>query len=663
VAWSPGLAAQSGSGRIPIGQVQGRGSHSPQIGQTVHLRGIATGVREDENARGARFYTVFIQDVPGTEDGDPETSDGIPLFFGASRPAIAIGDVINVSGVVTEFYGLTEIDFRDLRWVVEARNHPLPEAIELDPPVGNLAAADYYEQFEGMLVSLPMSVVVGPTHAACGFAAVRDDGPPFRVFKHQIDEAGGHVINVLHHTDVNCDSFPSVNFGDKIEGINGPLTYHFEQFKIVLQDPLSVQVTNNPADTPPHINKLEVGQISLVTFNLDNYFDSVNDTDTETEPILDSASLNVKKDKLAYAIASALGCPTLIAVQEVEHGNLLTDLAEILEEPCNFRYEVTHRDAPDARGSDLAMMSDPRHVQVTNVFQKQGCTTLDTGVSDSDFACAGGEQPLFSRPPLQVDVLVDEFPLSIIVNHLKSKRGGEAETFVRRMAQAEHLHSLARSLLSEDNSSAIAVVGDFNDYYQSPVMEQLTATGYLLDILNIVPEDERYSYIFDGYSQLIDWILVSPSLMPKIASVQIVHINSDYHDALSEKSGVLEIFHRSSDHDIPLIVLQMKDVRERSPVIPPTIGPTPFPDVQGHIAPTGTIEIEVIPTSTIEKKEAITPSSEPFKATQTAVTSVENSSRQEENLPAGTEFHIGIILLAIAIGAGMVALFWHRSNS
>jgi len=129
VAWSPGLAAQSGSGRIPIGQVQGRGSHSPQIGQTVHLRGIATGVREDENARGARFYTVFIQDVPGTEDGDPETSDGIPLFFGASRPAIAIGDVINVSGVVTEFYGLTEIDFRDLRWVVEARNHPLPEAM------------------------------------------------------------------------------------------------------------------------------------------------------------------------------------------------------------------------------------------------------------------------------------------------------------------------------------------------------------------------------------------------------------------------------------------------------------------------------------------------------------------------------------------------------
>jgi len=661
LAWSPGQAAQSNSGRIPIGQVQGRGSHSSQIGQTVHLRGIAIGMREDENARGARFYTVFIQDVRGTEDGDPETSDGIPLFFGASRPAIAIGDVINVSGVVTEFYGLTEIDFRDLRWAVEARNQPLPEAIELDPPVGNLAAADYYEQFEGMLVTLPRSVVVGPTHEACGFAAVRDDGPPFRVFKHQINEPGGLVINVLHHTDVNCDSFPAVSFGDEIEGISGPLTYHFEQFKIVLQDPTFVQVTHKPATISPPVEKLDVGQISLATFNLDNYFDSVNDTDTDAEPILGSASLIVKKDKLTHAIATALGCPTLIAVQEVEHSYLLTELAEMLEEPCDFLYDVTHKAAPDARGSDLALMSDPRHVLVTNVFQQQACTTLDTGVIDSNITCTEGAQPLFSRPPLQVDVLVDDVPLTIIVNHLKSKRGGEAETFVRRMAQAEHLHSLARSLLSEENGTAIAVVGDFNDYYQSPVMEELTAAGYLSDILYIVPEDERYSYIFDGYSQLIDWILFSPSLLSKIVSVQIVHVNSDFYHTLSEKTDELEISYRSSDHDIPLVILQMKEPQDRSAVITPTSAPTPLPDVQ--LAPTGTMGREIVPTSTIEKQEAITPSSEPLIATQTAVTSIESGSRQGENTPVRTEFRIGIILLATALGAGIVALFWHRSKT
>ena len=658
-AWLPGQTAQSGDGQVPIGQVQGRGSHSAQIGQVVYLRGVVTGLQEDENARGARFYTVFIQDVPGSEDGDPETSDGIPLFFGASRPSIAIGDVVNVSGVVTEYYGLTEIDFRDLRWAVEGRNHPLPQAIELDSPVDNLAAADYFEKFEGMLVRLPRSIAVGPTHEACGFAAVRADGPPFRVFKHQINDPGGRVINVLHHTDVNCDSFPSVNFGDELEGISGPLTYHFGHFKIVQQDPLLVEVTQKLAAFTPQIEKLEVGQISLVTFNMDTYFDSVNDTNTAAEPILESVALGVKKDKLANAIGTALGCPTLIGVQEVEHSSMLTDLAEMLEEPCNFRYDVSHQAAPDARGSDLAIMSDPRHVLVTNVFQRQACTTLDTGVNDANVTCTKGAQPLFSRPPLQVDVLVDGVPITIIVNHLKSKRGGEAETYERRIAQAEHLHSLTRSLLSEDNSSAIAVVGDFNDYYQSPVMEELTAGGYLSDILYTVPEDELYSYIFDGYSQLIDWILVSPSLKPKIVSVQIVHINADFHDGLSEKTGELEISYRSSDHDIPLVILQMKEAQNLSPVITPTIGVTPLPEVQ--IAATGTIENN--PTSTIEKQEVIPSSSEPLIVAQTADKSIENSIRLEEKRPPETKFRIVLTILMATTVAGMVALIWYRSRS
>ena len=659
LAWVPGQAAQPSSGQMPIGQVQGRGMGSTQIGQRVHLRGVVTGLQEDENARGARFYTVFIQDVPGTEDGDPETSDGIPLFFATSRPAIAIGDVINVSGEVIEYYGLTEIDFRDLMWAVEARNHPLPQPVELDPPVDNLAAADYFEKFEGMLVKLPKSIVVGPTHEACGFAAVRADGPPFRVLKHTINEPGGQVINVLHYTDVNCDSFPLVNFGDELEGISGPLTYHFEQFKIVQQDPLSVEVTQKPAALTPEIEKLGIGQISLVTFNLDNFFDSINDTDTTAEPILDSVALGVKKDKLAYAIGNALGCPTLIGVQEVENSNMLTELADMLDEPCNFRYVVSHQEAPDARGSDLAVMSDPRHVLVTNVNQKQACTALDTGVSDPNITCSGGMQPLFSRPPLQVDVLIDDVPLTIIVNHFKSKRGGEAGTFDRRMEQAEHLKRLTQTLLSKDNGSAIAVVGDFNDYYQSPVMEELTTDDYLMDILNIVPEDERYSYIFDGYSQLIDWILVSPSLIPRIVSVKIVHVNADFHDGLAEKTGELEISYRSSDHDIPLVILQMIEAKDLSPFVTPTIGRTPMPAV----ILTSTVTSMIDPTSIFEKQEVTASLAEPLVVTQTADRRIDSSTKPEKNWPTEAEFRIGIIILITTAGAGIVALLWYRSRS
>ncbi|KPK08859.1 MAG: hypothetical protein AMJ56_11275 [Anaerolineae bacterium SG8_19] len=43
-----------------------------------------------------------------------------------------------------------------------------------------------------------------------------------------------------------------------------------------------------------------------------------------------------------------------------------------------------------------------------------------------------------------------------------------------------------------------------------------------------VPESERYSYIFDGASQLVDWILVTPWLKDRIVSANIFHINADY---------------------------------------------------------------------------------------------------------------------------------------
>jgi hypothetical protein len=304
-------------------------------------------------------------------------------------------------------------------------------------------------------------------------------------------------------------------------------------------------------------------------------------------------------------------------------------------------------------------MSDPRHILVTNLDQKQTCTALDTGVIDTNVTCSRGAQPLFSRPPLQVDVLVDGVPLTIIVNHLKSKRGGEAETFERRMAQADHLQSLTRSLLSEDNGLAIAVVGDFNDYYQSPVMEELTTDGYLLDILYIIPNDERYSYIFDGYSQLIDWILVSPSLIPKMVSVQIVHVNADFHNDLSEKTGELEISYRSSDHDIPLVILQMIEAQDQSPVITPTIRVTPLPELQ--MVPTGTVENN--PTRNVEKQEVITSSSEPRPVTQTADNRIDGNRKPEEKWPAEAEIRIAVIILVAVTGAGIVALILYRSRS
>ena len=114
-------------------------------------------------------------------------------------------------------------------------------------------------------------------------------------------------------------------------------------------------------------------------------------------------------------------------------------LALLAAPACGFTYAVTHLESADARGIDVALMSNPDVVEVQGAALKQACTTLETGVSDVRLDCPAGQDVLFSRPPLQVEVVVGERPFTIIVNHFKSQRGGEAETAPWRLAQATYV--------------------------------------------------------------------------------------------------------------------------------------------------------------------------------------------------------------------------------
>jgi len=544
---------------MPIGQIQGREMISPLLNQKVTFRGIVTGVIEDQNTRGRVYYTIFAQDLPGFEDGDPLSSDGIAIFLGRNKPQVATGDIIYVSGKVTEYYGLTEIDDTGLWLTIESHNNPLPLSVELNPPAGMQESETYFERLEGMFVSVPKAVTVGPTHEGCGLAIVREDTQLERVFRRDLYDPAGMIINVINASDVDCTGLPPLAIGDRVAGLAGPLTFHFDRYKIIqqnLEDLVYFQADHQFLSS--HI-PLTPSQVSLASFNLDDYFDVVDDTGDIAEPKFNEVELARKQEKLTSAIADVLLCPTLIGVQEVENELLLIELSDRLFPKCGFTYAVSHLDAPDVRGSDLALLSDPRRVKVQTISQHQSCSVLETGVFDPTIQCPNGEEPLFSRPPLLVNVDIDGQSLSIFINHFKSKRGGELETAPRRLAQAQHLLDLVSATMAPDRDTAIVVLGDFNDYDKSSVMEVLLESGILIDGLERVPESERYSYIFDGASQLVDWILVTPWLKDRIVSANIFHINADYPYQLGLSLKDDEIHLRSSDHDIPFVVLDFAE--------------------------------------------------------------------------------------------------------
>ncbi|MEO7263038.1 MAG: ExeM/NucH family extracellular endonuclease [Jatrophihabitantaceae bacterium] len=93
-----------------IAEIQGPGAESPLVGATVTTKGIVTAVYPTGGFKG-----YYIQ-TPGTggpvDPATDTTSDGVFVFqnTGALPAAVEIGKYLQVTGSVTEFFGMTELN-------------------------------------------------------------------------------------------------------------------------------------------------------------------------------------------------------------------------------------------------------------------------------------------------------------------------------------------------------------------------------------------------------------------------------------------------------------------------------------------------------------------------------------------------------------------------
>ena len=89
----------------------------------------------------------------------------------------------------------------------------------------------------------------------------------------------------------------------------------------------------------------------------------------------------------------------------------------------------------------------------------------------------------------------------------------------------------------------IIVLGDINDFEFSETVGILTSDLFMIDLVWLQPPAERYTYVFDGNSQVLDHILVSVPLALRGFEYDIVHINAEYRD-------------QDSDHDPQVVRLR-----------------------------------------------------------------------------------------------------------
>jgi len=313
-----------------------------------------------------------------------------------------------------------------------------------------------------------------------------------------------------------------LSVGDTVLYLEGPLAYTYGNYKIEPTQDYIVR-TQDPEVDP--LEPVEEGYLRLMSWNVENLFDFV--VPHPSSPPLPKVS-EYKRDitKVALTIEAA-GYPTVIGLQEVENLEILEDIAA---EPilAGYDYQAVLIEGTDSRGIDVGYLVRGDRAEVIDQVQ---------------YPAPGN---ITSRPPLLIKVKAeggDEL-IYILNNHFTSMSGGEEATEPRRNAQAAWNAEIASELLAEDPDAYLAVMGDLNSYYDSLPIQTLEESG-LINLFDTLEANERYTYNYEGNSQVLDHILVNDSLFNLLISLDVLHSNADFSLPFSSDTSLFHV----SDHD------------------------------------------------------------------------------------------------------------------
>lgn len=236
---------------------------------------------------------------------------------------------------------------------------------------------------------------------------------------------------------------------------------------------------------------LRLAAFVVMFWNVENFFDPFDDPlKNDNEYTAQAVThwtwgrFERKRDligKTIIASASATGdLPAIVGLAEVE--NRLTVRQIATKSPlAELGYGYIHRESPDQRGIDVAMLyrKDRFRPIVVDSLRISGFETRDilyvkglvTGGISSASACGRyGDGSIGDGPGGEVGggsigggLIRAGDTLHIFVNHWPSKRGGAAKSQPRRDSVRALLTAFCDSILTADPCCRIIAMGDFND--------------------------------------------------------------------------------------------------------------------------------------------------------------------------------------------------------
>jgi uncharacterized protein len=131
----------------------------------------------------------------------------------------------------------------------------------------------------------------------------------------------------------------------------------------------------------------------------------------------------------------------------------------------------------------------------------------------------------------------------VVANHFSSK-GGDDPLFGRfqppvqssapkRHEQAASVNAFARQIVAAEQKANFVVLGDINDFEFSETT-QILEGSVMTSLMRLLPQSERYSYVFEGNSQVLDQILFSNNMLRGLQAYDVLHVNSEFADQASD---------------------------------------------------------------------------------------------------------------------------------
>jgi hypothetical protein len=615
-----------------INAVQGDKNMSAHDREIVRVTGIVTARtrtgffvqtpddKVDTDPKTSEGILVFTRDEPPAEAaiGNMVTVSGqVQEFRPRAEPASL---------------PITEISMQKGRDVVTvtSKANELPKPVTLTPDDFKPNLIDQLEKYEGMRVQVAELSVTSPTNGRVDnknnvstsdgvfYGVLKGLAKPFR-------EPGYDLYDLVFLTDKEKAEFktayPKIKIFDanperlriestaqlgsqpidipaftELKNVVGVMHYAYRTYTILTDAATRPAVTGSikMVNLPPAAER----QFSVAGMNVENLFDEVDDPDIK-EDLVTAESFAERLKKISNGVRTIMQTPDVIGVVEAENLSVLKRLAAKINADAvaagkpDPKYVAYLEDGNDGRGIDSGFLVKSSRIKVIETKQLGKADKYKNPNTNED-------NFLNDRPPLMLRASIMDaktnqpFEFTVVVNHLKSFLGyddprQQDNVRMKKKLQAEFLAKFVQERQKADPKEKIMLIGDFNAYQFNDAIVDVIGTikgkpapkdevmnpsddlvdPDMIDLVDVINADQRYSYRFDGNAQVLDHIVISDSLKGFVHGFGYARMNADFPETYRADENRPERF---SDHDAAVAYFNLDEK-----VVKPAATPAPSP--------------------------------------------------------------------------------------